>query len=152
MYVDRKWGCAQEKKKKGKKVVWKIRAPEWKKEKGFFNMIEWGRDTIQERRKNCSYTIERRWKKDNRTIDRKGEQLYQSWHERGTIERATTSSLWEWGCTLREGTKEKERVRPIFSGEWEESVWVLKGLFLCCCLEKINPRFREEVRLIFLEN
>ena len=46
----------------------------------------------------------------------------------------------------------QRRSEADFSGELEESVRVLKGFFSGCFLEEISSRFREEVRLIFLEN
>ena len=42
----------------------------------------------------------------------------------------------------------QRRSEADFSRELEESIQVLKGFFL----EEINQRFREKVRLIFLEN
>ena len=46
----------------------------------------------------------------------------------------------------------QRRSEANFYGELDESVQVLKGFFLGCYLEEISPHFKEEVRLIFLEN
>ena len=44
----------------------------------------------------------------------------------------------------------RRRSETDFFRELEESVRVLKGFFLGCCLEEMSPRFKEEVGLIFL--
>ena len=112
----------------------------------------------------------RRWsEKKDAPLREIWEQLHQSWHDRRTIEGAVAASFWwvmvhVWRRYRGEGKKwgydffENWRNRSIFKREeggchfleFEELVHVLKRHFWGCCLEEINPCFREEVRLSFL--
>ena len=65
------------------------------------------------------------------------------------------SGFWKDFLRLLFGGNEstfQRRSEMDFFGELDKSVRVLKGSFWGCYLENMSPHFREEVRLIFLEN